>query len=370
MINKCEMEAGRDIYRVSAPMVAGVLLAAAVCRTSQTIAYGHIITGTSALLAFGLLLCACVFAARGNAMVRNPLLWILLFAATGACCYMSRITVLPAILPRNPLASVSAYLAGLIADIPFADKENNALLQAIILGDRGSLGTETAESFRKAGAAHMLALSGMHLGIIYAMITRSMMILGNSIAARKIRSAAVIVLTGLYTLMCGAGPSLQRAWLFILLGEGGRLLDRPQPLQQVFCAALTLHLVFRPESATQLGFQLSYLALVGIVFVWPHMREWYPGRSLGARIWQAMSLAICCQLFTAPLSWWHFGTFPKYFLITNLVAAPVMGIAMFTSVGAILARMLWTSAPMWLFTVLEMPLSLLRYMLDTIATLP
>ena len=225
-------------------------------------------------------------------------------------------------------------MARFIEHIPFRDKEDNALVEALVIGDRSRLSQGTKRDFRTAGAAHMLALSGMHLGIIYLVINRLLCLMGNSIPARKARNLIVTAVCGLYTLLCGAGPSLVRAWLFIALNEGASFLNRPQDPRQVFCAALTLHLIFRPESIMDMGFQLSYLAMVGIVFVWPVMREWYRAKGLGRSIWDAATLSISCQLFTAPLTYFHFGTFPVYFLITNLAGSLLMSLVMASSLAA------------------------------------
>ena len=127
--------------------------------------------------------------------------------------------------------------------------------------------------------------------------------------------------------MTGASPSLVRAFLFILLNELARLLPgrRRSPLN-LYCTALTLQLALSPGVITSLGFQLSYLAVLGIVTVFPHLDAWYPrGPRLDPlrRIWSAVALTLSCQLFTAPLVWLRFREFPKYFLITNLGAMPL-----------------------------------------------
>jgi len=265
------------------------------------------------------------------------------------------------------------HLAGLqegislrIGAIPFKDPENNALMEALLLGRKGGLSASTVAAFRNAGAAHLLALSGMHLGIIYAFAGKALqLLLGNSILARRIRHVAIILLCLWYTMICGAGDSLLRAWLFILLRESGLLLDRPQPPGQILCAALTLHLVVRPLSVGNIGFQLSYLAMVGIVFVWPLVKDW-----LDSRIWSAASLSICCQLFTAPLTLLYFGTFPKYFLITNLLAAPLLSVVLVCCVLLLILGTFSTGSLFYLaVSICEYPLTLLRALLNAITML-
>lgn len=265
--------------------------------------------------------------------------------------------------PAVFFAPLAEKLHRTINSIPFEDCRDNSLLLALISGDRSKLDRNTVNDFRTAGAAHLLALSGMHLGVLYILISKLLSIAGSTVAKRKIRSLAIISTTGLYTLLCGAGASLVRAWLFIFLAESARLLHRPQPAGQIFCTALTLHLIFSPSSVTEPGFQLSYLAMIGIVFLWPHIRNW-----MKSRIWDGASLCISCQLFTGPLSYAYFGTFPKFFLLTNLIAAPLMTLVLVFGIAAIIFNGIGAECH-WLFTVCELPLKCLRYLIGAIAGL-
>ncbi len=293
----------------------------------------------------------------------SGLLWTTVFFLLGLFCYSNRTVVLPSITDRTYFSKAGETLNGVIERIPFLNGKSNALVLALLKGDRTGLDRQTISDFRNAGAAHMLALSGMHLGIIYLILSRLLFFMGNTPPARKTRYALIALLTLLYTLMCGAGASLVRAWLFILLNALSRILDRPQPPGQIFCVALLLHLVARPESICEAGFQLSYLAMAGIVFIWPEMRTW-----MESRIWDALALSISCQMFTAPLTLLYFGTFPKYFLITNLVAAPLMSIVMACGITATTAQALSLDWPL-LYLICEKPIAILCRLLENIAAL-
>ena len=135
--------------------------------------------------------------------------------------------------------------------------------------------------------------------------------------------------------MTGAGPSIMRAFLFILIGETLRLLGRPRNAVRVLCLALFVQLVLDPEAIGELGFQLSYLAMAGIFLLYPVLEKWYPegsARNPLRRIWQAAALSISCQVFTGPLAWYRFHTFPRFFLLTNLFAIPLTTCLMVTAV--------------------------------------
>lgn len=376
------MDVGKDIMRVSTAMTSGIIAAYALSSIVCTPASQHLFASFSSLAAWGLITVLWYCDRHGLKAAYSLISWLPCFFMMGFTCFMterlcmglshrsiSEACLFPSFGAFSPLEDASAMLTRTIDSIPFADKENNALVRALILGDRSALAKESVNAFRDAGAAHLLALSGMHLGFIYILINRILCIFGNSIAMRKIRSAAVIIITLCYTVMCGSGPSLMRAWFFILLREGGRILDRPQHSVHILFASLTLQLIITPAAISSLGFQLSYGALAGIVFLWPQMRQWYDSDGIGKRIWDISSLSICAQACTAPLTLWHFGTFPKYFLITNLVSAPLIVTVMLCCIisTATAASAVDTAV---IYAVLEFPLDIFRKVLSLIASLP
>lgn len=261
-----------------------------------------------------------------------------------------------------------------------------ALLKALLTGQRKGLARETVAAFRSSGAAHILALSGLHLGVIYGILTRGLALLGRSRPAMLLRSLIAVAACGFYCLMCGAGPSLVRAFLFICINEFARHSPgrRREPLR-VLCAALMVQLVVCPGVIASVGFQLSYLSMAGIFILFPRLNAWYPtlsgllrGHNSGSRpepssvnldgpdkhkaktafisapdlisgspekarkfdpmrrIWSSIALSTSCQIPTAPVVWIHFHTFPKYFLLTNLLALPLTEALIISAVLALL----------------------------------
>lgn len=221
-----------------------------------------------------------------------------------------------------------------IDGIPFRDSSSNAIAKALITGERSGIPQETAEAFRISGASHILALSGLHLGIIYAVLTSLLSIAGNSRKIRVPRSAVTILACGTYTLATGAGPSIVRAFLFILLAETARLTNRYRSTGQLLFSALVIQLTLSPMSIRSAGFQLSYAAMAGIAFILPHLKAFWPGSIYDdrpftkavRRTWNAAAMSISCQLTTAPLAYYYFGSLPGHFLLTNIIALPLTGI--------------------------------------------
>ena len=239
-------------------------------------------------------------------------------------------------------ASQGERLRSLIDSISFPSRTTAPLVKALLTGDRGDLPKEVKEVFRASGASHILALSGLHLGILYLILSRLTSPLGNSPLARMARYALNICAAGFYTMMTGAAPSIVRAFLFITIGETARLTGRSRGGSGTLLSALTIQLALKPDVISSLGFQLSYLAIAGIVVIYPRLEKLYP-KADGLRgkmdpmrrIWESAVLSISCQAFTAPVVWYRFHTFPKYFIITNLTALPLTSAVMVLSVATI-----------------------------------
>lgn len=254
--------------------------------------------------------------------------FLLLFWTLGVLCQVSAALSVP--VRNGPWPPAERALGALLRAIDaaeFAHDDTAALLKALLAGHREGLDRGTVAAFRAAGAAHILALSGLHLGILYGILQGLLAWTGRSRAATAARSILSVGAAAFFLLMTGAPPSLVRAFLFILLGELSRLLPgrRRRPVN-IFCAALTLQLACSPGVVRSLGFQLSYLALLGIVLVFPRLEAWYPAGPRPdplRRLWSGMALTLSCQLFTAPLVWIRFRTFPRFFLLTNLGALPL-----------------------------------------------
>lgn len=221
----------------------------------------------------------------------------------------------------------------LIDSIGFMDTDTNAIIRALIVGDRSGIPAHITDAFRRSGASHILALSGLHLGIIYSIVSKSLSCIGNSVNSKRLRSILTVAACGLYTLATGAGASILRAFLFIFLGEYARLTGRFRNTGSVLMTALIIHLCISPLAVREVGFQLSYAAMAGIAFIFPWLQGlWSEGeaektswmRNPMKRIWDTAAMSIACQITTGPLAYMYFGTFPMHFLLTNLVSLPLI----------------------------------------------
>jgi competence protein ComEC len=262
-----------------------------------------------------------------------------------------------------------------IRSIPYRDGCSAALVCAVLTGDRSLLDPALTAAFRNSGASHILALSGLHMGLICRLARRGTIVLGNSPAARYARCALCCAFALFYTIATGATASAQRACLFIIMSELSAVSQRRRstPAQKLN-AALTLQLALRPRVITSPAFQLSYMAMAGIIFLNPVLQSWFPqpvtkaGRHLNVarKIWEITALSLSCQIFTAPVAYLHFGSFPKYFLLANLIALPLTSVMISLAVGV---TALWSLGicPYFLISASEATISALISAMETIS---
>ena len=262
----------------------------------------------------------------------------------------------------------------LIRNVPFQSENTGSLITALLTGDRSGLDTGILTAFRKSGASHILALSGLHLGIIYGIFKGILLVFGNGRTPGITRAVIVVCLCGFYTLATGAGASITRAFIFITLNEISYVTGRYRSTGSILWAALVIHLFLFPGSIRDVGFQLSYAAMLGIAYIYPYLKNFWPHSKEG-RIskglgwtWKSAAMSISCQITTGPLAWIYFGTFPRYFLLTNLIALPLIGLIIPSSLAVICLHTLG-ACPDFMIRATEWMICGLIYCLDTIAGL-
>lgn len=303
----------------------------------------------------------------------RPALLFPTFLALGAFCALA--DAFPgaetATFPERWAEALGGRLRDFIDSIPFPSEGTAPLLKALLTGDRSGLSQDTVRVFRKSGGAHLLALSGLHIGILYLFLSRLLWPIGNSPRARLVRYVLTVLASGLFTLLTGASPSIVRAFLFILINETARLSGRPRNALRVLSTALLVQLVLNPSAITSVGFQLSYLAMAGIFLLYPRLEGWWPkGPRIDPlrKVWQAAALSISCQAFTGPLAWYRFHTFPTYFLLTNLLAMPVTTLLMGTAVTTLVLQGIGC-CPAFLIQVTDVLCNALTWILQIISSM-
>ncbi len=208
------------------------------------------------------------------------------------------------------------------AKIPDPDSRQVAL--ALLLGQKQNLDPAIREAYSETGVMHILAVSGLHVAIIYAIFIFLMKLVRLKKHQTKYYLIGVIGMIWLYAFLTGLSPSVLRAATMFSLITLGQMRDRKPSIYNVLAFSAMLLITANPDVIFDVGFQLSYLAVTGIVLIQPLIVNWWlPSSKLGEYFWQMTTVSIAAQLVTFPLSVYYFHVFPTYFLIANLVVIPI-----------------------------------------------
>lgn len=198
-----------------------------------------------------------------------------------------------------------------------------AVASALILGYKDDLGDELKHSYSSAGATHVLAVSGLHVGIIYLVLNFLFSLFDKNDKYNVTKSLLLILALWAYATLTGLSPSVMRAaTMFSFVAAGGIFKKKTSTYNTLATSAFVL-LIYNPYLIMEVGFQLSYLAVLGIVYFQSIIyKRIYFKRKLPDYIWKITSVSIAAQLTTFPLGLLYFHQFPSYFFISNLVVIP------------------------------------------------
>jgi competence protein ComEC len=206
-------------------------------------------------------------------------------------------------------------------------EKETGLAEALLIGYKNDLDKTLVQSYTKTGVVHVIAISGLHLGLIYLILLLLLKPLDRSRYVKWLKP--LLILSGLwaFALMAGAQPSILRSavmFTFIIAGES--ISKRTAVLNNLALSAFCL-LCYNPFWLWDVGFQLSYTALLSIViFMKPIYRLFYIKNKCLDYIWQLNAVTLAAQILTTPISIYHFHQFPVYFMLTNIVAVPLSSI--------------------------------------------
>lgn len=237
-------------------------------------------------------------------------------------------------------------------DLSFEGNEL-ALLSALTVGERGEFPKELKESYTVAGASHILALSGMHLGVFYLLLTTLLSFWGRSRLAVILRELVTVLLLWGFAFVAGLSPSVVRAAVLFTLVSIGRSLHQDASGVSSLSFAAIVMLLFSPHLFFDISFQLSFAAVFSILMLAPPLQRLL---ALERRGWMfryvanLLILSVVAQVGTLPLVWYYFGVFPLYFLLTNIVVVPLAFLLM--SLSVIVWMLSFLPLLQWPFVVL------------------
>ena len=230
------------------------------------------------------------------------------------------------------------------------DNSQSAILTAFVTGSKESIGKSTKETFRSSGAAHLLALSGLHVGILFMILNRITALFSLTLAARRMRVLVVVGCTAAFLTITGFIPSLARAIIMAAICSIAKVWGYRIARAETLVITAFLLICYNPQVVASIGFQLSFAAMAGIMLIMPtlseslkRVMERWRGRGMASRTisWCAeriaapLLLTISCQITTLPLCLYYFQSFSNYYLITNLIAIPVVAITLYMLTAAL-----------------------------------
>jgi competence protein ComEC len=248
------------------------------------------------------------------------------------------------ILNREPDKSLRGYVVKLnryfnnILKQNITNSQSFAIASSLLIGNREYLDFELIKAYSSSGAMHVLAVSGLHVGILFLILDKLMFFLNNR--NRKLlllKSFIIIFIIWLYAMLTGFSPSVQRAAIMFSLITLGKSLKRGYDIYNVLSVSAVFQLLLNPFSIMEVGFQLSYSAVLGIVMFQKFFTDLiYVRNKILNYLWQITCVSISAQLITFPIGLLYFHQFPLYFFVSNLVVIPAAFCIMLAGVAMLL----------------------------------
>ena len=251
---------------------------------------------------------------------------------------------------NNPSSYLIGYSIKLRTDVDIIIDKNiqdprlKGIVSSLLIGLRVHLDPEIARDYSRSGVFHILAVSGLHVGIIYFLVLFIFGRLNNTKTGRWIFAILVILIMTFYVLITGMSPSVKRAATMLALIPLSKAINRQTNIFNTIAFSAFIHLLFDPFLLFSVGFQLSYIAVIGIVLFFNPIYNLITFNSMALNwIWKLWSVSLAAQISTFPLTIHYFNQFPVVFLLSNLIMIPV---AFFTIVLGFL--MVTTNSFTWL----------------------
>lgn len=249
------------------------------------------------------------------------------------------------------------------------DKEELAVVTALILGQQQDISEDTIKEYQYAGAIHILSVSGLHVGYIMLFINFLLLRLPKNRKGNTIRVIAVLSALWAFSLIAGLSPSIVRAATMFSLVAIGMYLRRETYIFHTLLASLLLILMVSPSFLFDVGFQLSYVSLFFILWLQPYFSGlWKPGSKVVKYFWDIITVSMAAQIGALPLSIYYFHQFPGLFFVTNIIILPALGIIMAFGV-LVMILAFFGITPSYLAKSLEFLIWLLNQTIGKIASL-
>lgn len=209
-------------------------------------------------------------------------------------------------------------------------KDELGIAEALLIGYKEDLDKDLVQAYSNTGVVHIIAISGLHLGLIYWLLLQLFNRLPLVNQSKWIKALGILSALWLFTLVTGASASVLRSAVMfscIILGEQA---GKKASIYNSLAVSAVVLLVYNPFFLWDVGFQLSYLAVIGIVaFQQPIYNCWSIRNKWLDKVWRLVAVSLAAQLLTFPICLYYFHQFPVLFLLANLIAVPLSSLILF-----------------------------------------
>ena len=211
--------------------------------------------------------------------------------------------------------------------------EELAIATALIVGYKDELTPKLKESYASAGAMHLLAISGLHVGVIYVILNSILLFISKIKYGNIFKTIIIIAVLVFYTVLTGMSSSVVRAVTMFSLLTIGNTFRRDVNVYNTLSISAFIILLFNPLLIQDVGFQLSYIAVISIVFFYPKIYSLISmNNTILQKIWSLAAVSIAAQIAVFPVVMYYFHQFPVCFLFTNIFAIPLVTTAIYLGV--------------------------------------
>ncbi len=261
------------------------------------------------------------------------------------------------------------YLLNIYKKYGFEEQEF-AVLAALTLGYKNEIDPETREAYAASGAMHILAVSGLHVGIIYMIISFLLSFLNKNKIGKIFKAVCIIFILWIFACISGLSPSVVRSALMFSVICIASVIQRPSNIYNTIAISAFILLLINPYNISSVGFLLSYAAVISIVYYQPKIYNiFYIKNWLGDKVWALVSVSIAAQIGTMPISFLFFHQFPTYFILTNIVVIPLASIILYFAITLFIVSWIPIIAKIVAF-ILKIVVVSLNYSVNFIENLP
>jgi competence protein ComEC len=212
-----------------------------------------------------------------------------------------------------------------------------AVLAALTLGYTDDLNPDLRSSYSASGVMHILSVSGMHVGVIYMVLAFLLGFLNKTQRQKVFKMLFIMMFLWAYAFVTGLSAAVIRATLMFTFVAFATCFQRKSQIYNTIFMSIMVMLLYNPNFLYDVGFQLSYSAVLSIIFFLPIVNKLYhPENKFTKYTWDMVAVSIAAQLGTTPFTLYYFQQFPNYFLVTNFIAIPLSSLIIYLAMALLM----------------------------------